>query len=122
MLLDTIDADHLSATEEQSLAFIAGYVAYTCRDIYPTLDHPATEPRTSRVPDAWINVVNKGACMCRPSRGWPRYKNSTRTSAHYGENGGLSAESQPAAYGCVDQPGAVPESSKNWSPHVSSLG
>ena len=66
---DPEDPEQSATPQEEALAYVAGYVAYKCRHIDPTLGHPSADVQRSRVPDAWIRAVSRGALYV-PSEPW----------------------------------------------------
>ena len=88
-----VGPDQTPSSEEESLAFVAGYVAYKCRDIDPTLGQPTSETQTSSpVPDAWVHAVSRGALYV-PSEHWMAIVGAFDTS--FKATMGSSVDSQP---------------------------
>ena len=65
-----VGPEQTPSSEEESLTFVAGYIAFKCRDIDPTLGRPTYDMQSSSsVPDAWVRAVNRGALYV-PSDHW----------------------------------------------------
>ena len=55
--------------EMEALAFVAGYVAFKCQTIDPSLGCRASQAAPGVVPDRWLRLVSRGG-LTMPSEKW----------------------------------------------------